>query len=81
MLKYLNNIGIAVSQLINALLFGNPDETLAARCYRHSYKGSSAAKLICGIFDLFFKPFHKNHCQKMYEEEVLNNQQSKDYDI
>ena len=81
MLKYLNNIGIAVSQLTNALLFGNQDATLAARCYRNSSKGSSTSKLIYCILNFLFMPFHKNHCQRMYEEEVLNNQQSKDYDI
>ena len=81
MLKYFNNICIAISQLINVLLFGDPDETFAARCYRHSYKGSSTAKLICAILDFLFNPLHKKHCQKMYEEEVLDKQQSKDYDI
>ncbi|MBO4519869.1 MAG: pseudouridine synthase [Alphaproteobacteria bacterium] len=81
MSEYLNNLCIALSQLINALLFGNPDETFAARCYRNSYKGSATAKLMCKILDFLFKPFHENHCQKMHEEEVLDNQQGKDYDI
>ena len=81
MLGYLKNIGIAVSQLFNAFLFGNPDETIAARCYRNAYKGSSTAKLMCVFLDFLFKPFHENHCQKMHEEEVLAEQHDKDYDV
>lgn len=81
MLKYLNNIAIAASQLLNAFFFGNPDETFAARCYRNSYKGSLKAKIMCRVLDILFLPFHKNHCKKMHEEEVLDEQQGKDYDV
>lgn len=83
MKRYLKNILISISQLINSLLFGYPDETVAARSYRKSYEGKTFFIVLCFVIDLFFSIFTgtRNHCQKAHEEEVLNKQTSSDYDV
>jgi len=35
--RYVLNILIAVDQLANALMFGDPDETISSRCAKASY--------------------------------------------
>jgi len=44
MTKYIMNIAVALSQLLNAVLGGNPKETLTARLSRSD---AWYAKLIC----------------------------------
>ena len=83
MKQYIKNILIAISQLFNSILFGHPDETIAARSYRKSYEGNIIFIVICFSLDVFFSIFtgSRNHCQKAHEEEVLNEQNSKAYDV
>ena len=49
MKQYIKNILIAISQLFNSILFGHPDETIAARSYRKSYEGNIIFIIICLI--------------------------------
>lgn len=83
MKQYIKNILIAISQLFNSILFGHPDETIAARSYRKSYEGNIIFIVICFSLDMFFSIFtgSRNHCQKAHEEEVLNEQNSNAYDV
>lgn len=83
MKQYIKNILIAISQLFNSILFGHPDETIAARSYRKSYEGNIIFIIICFSLDVFFSIFtcSRNHCQKAHEEEVLNEQNSNDYNV
>ena len=68
-MRYLLNLAIAADQALNALLAGNPDETLSSRAYRakragHKYWGWTA-KAIDALF--FWQP---GHCRLAYEFEV-----------
>lgn len=59
MWKYIKNILIALDQLINTLIKGEPDETLSSRAWRHYADGSY--KWPKRIIDtLLF--FDKDHC-------------------
>lgn len=79
-MKYLKNLLISSSQFINSLLGGHPDETLAARCHREAFKKILWWEILEKILDCFFF-WERNHCAAMHEEEVLNKQNSVDYDI
>lgn len=83
MKTYIRNIFIAFSQLINSILFGYPDETLGARCYRNAFYGSMFSKVMVIILDVIFLIIAQNidHCKKLYEEEVLDEQKHRDYDV
>lgn len=83
MKQYIKNILISISQLLNSILFGYPDETLAARSYRKAYEGKLFFVVTCFIIDIIFAIFtgSRNHCQQAHEEEVLNKQTSSDYDV
>lgn len=80
MFKYLNNILIALSQLLNTFLLGNPDETIAARCHREAFKKKAFFQIIELILNCIFF-WQDDHCALMHEEEVLYKQQGKDYDV
>ena len=79
-MNYLNNVFIALSQLMNAVLFGHPDETLAARCHRGSFKGNLLCKICERVLNIIYF-WHDNHCALMHEHEVLDDQNSDDYNI
>lgn len=62
--KYVWNILIAVDQLANTLLLGDPDETLSSRMGKHVAKREcGACRLICWILD----QIQVNHCQRSIE--------------
>jgi hypothetical protein len=65
MLKYLFNILLSLDQFANALLCGDPDETISSRVgKRHRF----FEKIIDTIFF-----FDKRHCEKSFEgDEGLN---------
>lgn len=68
-MTYLMNNLIAFDQMINALFFGKPDETLSARAYRKelsSHRWTIVRKFIDGLFWVF----EKEHCKKSYESEM-----------
>ena len=82
-MQYFKNIGIAISQLVNAIFFGHPDETIAARAYRKSFEQNIFFTTIVFVIDLLFMIFtlKLNHCKRAYEEEVLNEQNDQSYNI
>lgn len=61
MKKYLFNILLSLTQLLNALLLGDPDESLSSRCAK---KHPRAAQLIDRLF--WFDP---RHCERSLEPE------------
>lgn len=61
MKKYVLNILLSLTQLLNALLMGDPDESLSSRCAK---KHPKAAELIDRLF--WFDP---RHCQRSLEPE------------
>lgn len=70
---YLLNIGIAIDQLVNSALGGEPDETLSARAHRmrvngHPYWGWTAQ----AINLLFF--WQEDHCLLAHQAEIRRYQ-------
>lgn len=65
--NYLHQLGIAVDQVLNALLAGHADETLSARSFRmqHRKKRWMMARKI--IDTIFF--WEKEHCYQAYLSE------------
>ncbi len=63
---YLLNILVALSQLINALAGGNPDELLSASAYR------TKNAVLMGLINFLF--WDKAHCLKAFEFERNNPQ-------
>lgn len=61
------NVLIAIDQLANAIVRGDPDETLSSRAYRMHRKGQPywgwTMHFINGLF------FDRNHCLKAWESE------------
>lgn len=73
---YLENVAIAVDQLLNALFNGACDETLSARAERLSIERKRHwPKRIINI--LFF--WQTDHCREAYESELLRRQLPKAY--
>jgi hypothetical protein len=58
--KYLVNILIAIDQLLNTILAGDPDETISSRLAK---KSGQPAKCACTILDMV----DKDHCTKSLE--------------
>ncbi len=68
MKEYFWNIFIALTQLLNTLTGGWPDESTSSRVYRLSQAGMPRAKVIHAAIDkLFF--WQRNHCKSAYDEE------------
>lgn len=64
---WIKNIALSLDQLLNAILFGDPDETLSRRAGRacdESKAGQEAARgwgcLLCGLLSWF----DERHCKK-----------------
>lgn len=77
-IRWLFQITIAIDQLLNAILFGSPDETLSARAYRVEQKGLIFGKLFRPLIDTILF-FDKNHCYNSYLSEIHRRQFPKDY--
>lgn len=59
--RYCRNLWIAIDQLVNALLFGNPRETISSRCARR------IARRNCRLCQLLCRALHAvdpAHCEK-----------------
>lgn len=70
---YLLHLGIAVDQLINALLGGAADETLSSRAYRADRDGKVFGRVFRPLIDgIFF--WQKRHCYDAYLAEVQRRQ-------
>jgi hypothetical protein len=57
-ITYLLNVGISIDQLANALLAGDPDETLSSRCGKQALGGCRLCAGFCWLLGLL----HRNHC-------------------
>lgn len=65
MKRYIWNLLIAIDQLGNAILAGNPDETISSRMGKRVVKKNcKACKMICSLLNLI----DENHCIKSIEE-------------
>jgi hypothetical protein len=68
MVNYLLGIAIALDQLVNALIGGDPDEMISARAHEESKKGSKFWIKARKVIDkLFF--WQINHSENAYEYE------------
>jgi len=79
---YLNNILLWVDQGFNTFLFGSPDETFSARCYRASTFGKKGYwVLLRKVVDFLFLPQDwllqrkgewtgARHCERSFLSEV-----------
>lgn len=65
--QYILRILVALSQLSNAILGGNPNELLSARAYRTNNT------LLIKLIDLLFF-FDKDHCKTSFLFELENEQ-------
>ena len=74
---YVCNVLVALDQLVNAVLNGQPDETLSSRAWRTEAKAqpywSWTRRAIDALF--FFQP---NHCETSYKNEQLRARLSPD---
>ena len=70
--RWLLNILIAIDQLVNAIVRGDPDETLSSRAHRMAKKRQPywgwTERFINALF------FDRNHCRKAWESELKERQ-------
>jgi len=64
-LNYFWNILIAIDQFFNAVLGGNPDETISSRAGKAKREGKLWGGYLCNVLD----KLDKNHCEKSVEED------------
>ena len=69
MKRYLLNLLIALDQLANAILRGDPDETLSSRAHRMRVKGQPVWGWTARFIDLLFF-FQPDHCMHAHEHEL-----------
>jgi hypothetical protein len=68
--KYIWNILIAIDQLINVLIGGDPDETISSRMGKLIMKRKCLlCKLICKLLD----KLDSNHCEESIEHDRGND--------
>lgn len=67
MKKYIYNILIGIDQLANAILGGDPDETISSRMGKHLVKKQNCliCKFLCGLLNLI----DPNHCIDAIEKD------------
>jgi hypothetical protein len=61
--KYFWNLFIAFDQLGNAVLAGNPDETISSRAAKAVQRGNPVAVFFCKVLHVF----DRGHCDKSIE--------------
>jgi hypothetical protein len=66
---YLKNIFLAVSQVLNVLLGGDPDETLSSRAGKARLNGRAWGCILCKVLDRL----DKNHCTNAIENDEGKN--------
>lgn len=71
-MKYFKNILIAVTQLLNALLGGYPDESTSSRAHRLR-RENLAWDIVRRIVNLIFF-WEANHCRQAYISEMTYRQ-------
>lgn len=65
MKRYFWNILIAIDQMVNTLLLGDPDETISSRMGKRARKGDRLGISICRFLNLL----DKGHCEKSIEKD------------
>jgi hypothetical protein len=68
MMDYLLGIVIAVDQLVNALIAGDPDEMISARAYKEAKTGSVTWTKVMTVIDTAFF-WQTAHCKNAWEYE------------
>jgi hypothetical protein len=68
-MNHLEQIGIAIDQLLNAICKGWADETFSARTWRHR---DTRKRTLLVINSIFF--WQTNHCKEAYESEINRKQ-------
>lgn len=76
---YFWNLLIALDQLANALLAGEPDETLSARTHRKADAGQWFWRALRWVIDLAMLWESRNHCRVSYEREVTRAHLPQEY--
>ena len=66
---WIKDILIGVDQLGNALLRGDPDETISSRAAKAQLKGKTWGCVLCKFLD----KIDPNHCQKSIEKDEGKN--------
>lgn len=66
--QYLQHVGVSLTQLLNAMLGGWPDESVSSRMWRKEMQGSERASLLRAAVDFLFFWQH-DHCRHAYESE------------
>lgn len=67
--RYFWNILIALDQLANAILAGDPDETISSRAAKAANKGQTWGCVLCRVLDVF----DRDHCKKNVEGDEGGN--------
>lgn len=67
-MSYATRVLIAVDQVVNAVIGGQPDETLSARAWRLREQ-SRTWGLARRVIDAAFSPFGRDHCRLSFESE------------
>lgn len=66
--KYFWNLLIAIDQLFNAILLGDPDQTISGRLGNYlEYNTSTWQYKIANVICWFLRKLDKNHCKKSIE--------------
>jgi hypothetical protein len=66
--SYFKSILIALTQFLNTLLGGYPDESTSSRLWRLHLQGEPHGTVLAALVDaLFF--WQEDHCRKAYESE------------
>lgn len=66
---YVISVFTAMSQLLNSILGGYPDETFCSRAWRGKAEGNSKWGLAVSVLNSIFF-WHENHCRGAYLEEI-----------
>jgi hypothetical protein len=57
--RYIRNVGVAADKMLNAVLLGDPNETISSRMGRQILAGKCVfCKFACRLLDVFWP----NHC-------------------
>jgi len=62
--RYMHNILVALDQLLSAVSFGDPDETISSRCAKSCRDGNKSGQIAVAVIDFFFG---KGHCASSLE--------------
>lgn len=68
-LRHAYNIGLACSQMLNAIIGGDPDESISGRAGKGREDGSPFWTLAATVIDLIWWPIERDHCAKSIERD------------